>query len=422
MHDAPLRHSRVIDRSPVPYAWVVLAAALVTTMMTVPGQTIGVSVFLDPILVDLGATRSTVSLLYTIGTLIGSFVLPFVGRFVDRRGPRLGVAVVAGAFALACLYMSSVASLAMLAVGFVLIRGLGQGSLSLVGLHVVNLWFVRRRGLAIGLLGLGMSIATAFFPPLLERLIATLGWRASYAAMAAAVALIAVPLGVTFFRGRPEEYGERPDGHRPRTPTDADAVDEMDLSLGQARRTAAFWFVTVGDVAVAALGTGLVFHHFDILGVSGVDRATAAAVFVPLGLVTAGANVGTGALLDRMPPRFALAAMLAFLSGALVLAGWVSPLWLPVYGVLVGLAQGMKGAISGSAYAYYFGRRHIGSIKGFATTISVAGTAIGPLVFAVGRDVSGSYLPVLLLSALVPAVLAVASLALRPPRRVDAAS
>lgn len=417
--ESPPRRSRIVDRSPVPYAWVVLAAAIVASMMTVPGQTVGVSVFLDPIIADLDVTRSTVSLLYTVGTLVGSFALPFVGRFIDARGPRLAVGLIAGGFALACLYMSSVASLAMLALGFVLIRGLGQGSLSLVSVHVVNLWFVRRRGLAIGLTGLGMAIATAVFPALLEGLIDEFGWRGTYALMGAMVAAVALPLGVTFFRGTPESYGQEPDGSWRRGGAGDGGVVESNLSLAQARRTAAFWLVSAGDVAVAALGTGLVFHHYDILDQSGFGRAAAAAVFVPLGLVTAGANLGTGALLDRVPPRFALAAMLTFQAGALAMAGWIPPTMLLVYGTLIGLAQGMKGAISGSAYAYYFGRKHIGSIKGFATTLSVGGTAIGPLLFAVGRDLSGSYVPVLLGSAAVPAALAVASLWLRPPRAPD---
>jgi MFS transporter, OFA family, oxalate/formate antiporter len=409
-----VRRSRFVDRSPVPYAWVVLATAIVTTLATVPGQTVGVSVFLDPILTDLEVSRSTVSALYTVGTLIGSFALPFVGRFIDARGPRLSAGLIAGSFALACLFMTGVQGLATLAIGFVLIRGLGQGSLSLVSLHAVNLWFVRRRGLAVGLAGLGMAIATAFAPGVLEALIERVGWRAGYAWMAGMVAVVALPLGVAFFRDRPERYGQAPDGHRAGRPTEA-PIRETELTLAQARRTAAFWLVTAGDVAVAALSTGLVFHHFDIVAQSGVSRAAAAAVFVPLGLVTAAANVGSGALLDRVAPRFVLAAMLAFQAAALVLGGVVPASMLWVYGAAIGMTQGMKGSISGAMYAAYFGRAHIGAIKGFATTLSVAGTAVGPLLFALGRDLTDGYLPVLLASAAVPALLAAASLRLRPP-------
>lgn len=414
MPEQAQRRSRVIDRSPVPYAWVVLAAAVLTTMATLPGQTVGVSVFLDPILADLDVARSTVSLLYTVGTLAGSFALPFVGRFIDVRGPRLAVGLIAGAFALACLFMSGVSGLAMLAVGFVLIRGLGQGSLSLVSLHVVNLWFVRRRGLAVGITGLGMAIATAVVPGPLSALIEQIGWRSSYAWMAVAVAAIALPLGITFFRGQPERYGQLPDGQRV-VPGETATVRERTFTLAEARRTAAFWLIAAGDMAVAAFGTGLVFHHFDILSQSGIDRGAAAAVFVPLGLITAAGTLAGGALLDRVPPRFVLAAMLAFLTGALVLAGQVPPSLLLAYGALIGMAQGMRSAVAGAMFAAYYGRRHIGAIKGFATTLTVAGTAIGPLAFALGPDLFGGYLGVLLAAAAATALLALASLRLRPP-------
>lgn len=77
------------------YGWTLLGAAIVGMMMTAPGQTLGVSVFLDRIIEDLRVSRSTVSLMYTIGTLTGALTLPFIGRFIDRRGPRVGVIVIA---------------------------------------------------------------------------------------------------------------------------------------------------------------------------------------------------------------------------------------------------------------------------------------------------------------------------------------
>ncbi|MEX2500849.1 MAG: MFS transporter, partial [Trueperaceae bacterium] len=311
----PTRHSRTIDRTPFPYAWVVLMASLVTMVATIPGQTVGVSVFLDAIIDDLGVSRSTVSLLYTIGTLAGSLALPFVGRFIDGRGPRLAVGVIATLFAGACLYMSFVEGLWMLAIGFVLIRMLGQGSLSLVSQHVVNLWFVQRRGMAISLMMVGMAVATALVPSLLDGLVGSAGWRGGYAWLALVVAVVAIPAGIAFFRDRPEAYGERPDGHRAGT-KDVPPLDEAAMTLAQARRTSAFWLVVAGDAATSALGTGLIFHHFDILGQSGIDRATAAAAFVPIGLVTAVGTFAGGVMLDRFPPRFALSGCLAFLVAA----------------------------------------------------------------------------------------------------------
>ena len=74
----------------------------------------------------------------------------------------------------------------------------------------------------------------------------------------------------------------------------------------------------------------------------------------------------------------------------------------------------MKGVIQGSVYAHYFGRSHLGEIKGLATTISVAGTAFGPYLFALGFDYFGNYGPILLLSALMPLVVAIAAPWLKP--------
>ena len=407
-----MQRSRVVERSPVYYGWIILFAGTLGLALTTPGQTVGVSVFLDKIIADLGLSRGQVSLMYTLGTLAASFALPFVGRFIDRRGPRLAVAIIAALFALACVWMGFVSNLVTLFFGFLLIRGLGQGSLSLVSLYVVNVWFVRRRGLAVGMTGLGFAVATAFFPLLIEALIAQFGWRTAYMLLGGLVAVTILPLGALLFRGHPERFGLRPDSGRV---TVADTLTETNLSLAEARRTATFWLFVAGGVCVAALSTGLVFHHYSIMAEGGLDRLAAATVFLALGFIVAGANLTTGVLVDRVPPRFLLSVAMGGMTAALLMATHVSgrPTLL-LYGALLGLTQGMNGALGASVFAYYFGRKHIGSIKGFVTTMTVAGTAFGPFLFALGFERAGGYAPVLLLSAAVPVVIGVGALFLRP--------
>lgn len=407
-----LQRSRVVEQSPVYYGWVILFAGTLGLAMTTPGQTVGVSVFLDKIIADLGLSRGQVSLTYTLGTLTASFVLPFVGRFIDRRGPRLAVIIISVLFALACVWMGFVRGIVTLFFGFLLIRGLGQGSLSLVSLYVVNVWFVRRRGLAVGITGLGFAIATAFFPLLIETLITQFGWRTAYMLLGLLVGLTILPLGSLLFRGHPERFGLRPDSGLADNKAD---VAEANLSLAEARRTATFWLFTAGNVCVAALSTGLIFHHYSIMAEGGLDRLSAATVFLALGFIVAGANFTTGVLVDRVPPRFLLSVAMGGMAAALLMATHVTgrPTIL-VYGALLGLTQGMNGALSASVFAYYFGRMHLGSIKGFATTLSVAGTAFGPFLFALGFERAGNYAPVLLLSAAVPVIIGIGAVFLRP--------
>ena len=158
---------------------------------------------------------------------------------------------------------------------------------------------------------------------------------------------------------------------------------------------------------MAALGTGLMFHHFSILGQNGIGRATAALMFVPLGMVTAGMNLGTGVLLDRFQPRIILGVMLLLFAALLVAIPLVTvPAAVWTYGTIMGAVQGMLGALMGSAYAHYFGRDNLGAIKGFAKTLLVGGSAIGPLIYGLGYEITGNYALPLVLSALVPLAIA----------------
>ncbi len=425
-----LRHSRLIDRSPVYYGWLVAAVATVGMMMTIPGQTVGVSIFIDGIIADLGMSRSEVSTLYLIGTVIGALVLPFVGRFVDRHGPRLAVVVIAAAFALACVWMGFVQGTVTLLIGFTLIRALGQGSLSLISVHAVAIWFVRRRGVAVGLLGVGMAAWVAVFPSLLEPVIGAVGWRSSYMLLGALVALTILPLGALVFRDRPERFGLVPDGAVAPPGTMAQAGDgeagvvgdrgadaatgptetagaaaapvlaEVSYTAAEARATLTFWLFASGIFLTSCFGTALTFHHYAILAQGGIGRELAALAFVPIGAMGAVGNLGTGVLITRVPPRFLLAGQLLLLGAGLVLAGRLgseTAVW--VYGAVIGLRNGMGTSLEGNVFAHYFGRRHIGAIRGQVATGMVVGSAIGPLVFAFGHDLTGTYAPVMLLAA-----------------------
>lgn len=405
-----MQQSRLIAASPIHYGWWILGVGTLGMLMTTPGQTVGVSVFLDPILGDLGLSRSLASLLYMLGTLGGSLALPLVGRFIDRRGPRVAVGLIAAAFALACVGMGLVQGAGTLALGFIAIRGLGQGALALVSIHTINLWFVRRRGLALSLSGVGFALAIAIFPLLIEGLIHHLGWRRGYMVLGGAIAATIFPLGVLIFRDPPERYGLQPDAGLPVASRDRPPA-ETNYTLAEARRTLTFWLFTSGNFCVAALGTGLLFHHYSIMATSGVAREVAALVFVPFGLVTAGSNLLSGFLLDRLSPRYLLATMLGLLIGALLLAVHIrQPEWMLVYGVLLGLMQGLNGVLQGGVYAHYFGRSHLGAISGLATTLMVAGTAFGPLGFALGFEQFGHYGPTLAGLALFPFLVAAAAL------------
>ena len=193
------------------YGWVILGAGTFGSFMTLPGQTAGVSVFFDPITSELGISRTSASIAYAAGTLAGILPAPAIGRWIDRLGPRPTATIIAGALALACAYMASVQSALMLLIGFAFLRGAAIGGLSLVSQQVVNLWFVRRRGIAAAAASLGLAAGSMAFPQLIDFLISLFGWRGAYLALAGFVALTILPVVALLFRDRPEKFGLSPD-------------------------------------------------------------------------------------------------------------------------------------------------------------------------------------------------------------------
>lgn len=409
----PELSSRFIDKTPFWYGWVVLAAGTLVMMVTIPGQTIGVSVFLDSIIEDLEVNRATVSALYTVGTTLGAISLTFVGRFLDRVGPRVGASVIGLLFGGACAFLGTVQSIVMLAIGFVLIRGLGQGALGLSSTYAINLWFVKRRGLAIGIGAVGFSLGISIIPATFENLQNAHGWRTSYLILGIAVAVAVVPLAL-LLRKQPERYGLKPDG--PVGKNASDDSDEFNMRPSEARRTSVFWLYASGTFITSGLGTGVIFHHFSILDSGGVSRAEAAVVFLPYGLSAAAFGLIGGALVDRFPHRFTLAAGQLLMAAILLSAVHLSTtatLW--AYGIANGAMLGLMLAVSATVFAHEFGRGHLGEIKGTASTVSIGGSAFGPILYGVAYDLTGGYGATLAASAVLPITIALIAL-FAPPR------
>lgn len=422
MNSESIRRSPFVTDFPVFYGWVILVIGTLTLIMTSPGQTYVVSVFIERFIDDLDLSRSLVSTLYTIGTLVGSLALPLVGRQLDRHGTRLMSAVVSVLFGLACIYMGTVRNAVMLGVGFIAIRMLGQGSLNLVGKTIINRWWVRRRGFISGISGSAFSLlGVGAFPKLIHALIPRYGWRSTYQLLGASLIVLMAPLGYLFFRRRPEVYGLQPDNGPPVQKGEKVAdppADEESWTLKEALRTPPFWVASAGLALLAMLVTALFFHMVSIFDDNGLSAAMAASVYVPISAATTLVNLGGGYLADRLPVRWLLAAALFSQAAVLVLAQYLqSAVMASLYGILLGTAGGLMGLVSSVIWADYYGREHLGSITGVTSMILIVGSALGPMPLGIARDMLGSYNLALNISAVFPFVLGVLSLFVRRPQK-----
>jgi sugar phosphate permease len=417
------RQSRLIKVSPIFYGWVVLIIGIIGQIMTSPGQTYAVSIYIEHFITDLGISRSLVSTLYTAGTLVASLALPLVGQQLDRIGSRRMFGIITFLFGVACVYMGFVQNAFMLFIGFVLLRMLGQGSLSLVSRNVINQWWVRRRGMAMGIGGMVSTLlGSGSFPNLIIWLIALYGWRNSYQLLGITLWVVMLPLGIIFLRNRPEEYGLSPDGDHATAdgdPRNRIQVTEENWTRAEAIRTSAFWLTSAGLAAISMLGTGLMFHIVSIFDDSGLSAEVAAAVFLPIAGTAAVMQLGSGILVDRFPVRILLSVALLFQAVVLVMAPYLYTVPLAIlFGVFLGICTGLQATISNVIWAKYFGRMHLGSISGMASTLLVASSALGPMPMGIARDLLGNYVAVLVGLALLPLILSVATLIYnKPPRR-----
>jgi MFS family permease len=397
------------DRTAGFSGWRIVAFAALGLAMTAPGQTIGVSVFIDPMLADLDLTRSQLSGAYLVGTLLGALTLPVTGRALDRMGVRRLMTVVGVGFGIALAGMAGVAGLVSLGLGFTGIRMLGQGALSLVSTTSVALWFDRRRGLALGVCtAVGVALMS-LAPVLLTRVITAVGWRTSWLLAAAAVWLVVLPIARFGMRDSPASVGQAVDGVRPQPGRRPPVRDGWTRS--EALRTPMFWAVTLAVAASSMIGTALMFHQISLLGERGLTPVQAAANFLPQTAAVIVATLSMGWLIDRVQPRFLVLSAMVSLGLAMVLVQVAAPGWRAVaFALALGAANGAMRAQEAAVFPRYYGTAHLGAIRGLVMAASIGSTSLGPFALAVGFDTFGGYGPALNVLLVLPAAAAVLAL------------
>lgn len=419
MSTTPSARSGLTRRAVSAAPWLgVVAAGGVLSAMTAPGQTAGLSVFTDPLISELGLSRTEISVSYLLGTLVGAGALPFVGRALDRWSVRAVTAVIGLAFAAFLLVLSVAGDVFGLTAGFIGVRMAGQGALSLAATTVVARTITRRRGLALGIATAVGSGGISLTPVLLASVIPDIGIQQAWRWEAVAVVCVVTPIALLLPRA---PHLAPSDDVTPDTALGAAVSPAGDLdswTASEAMRTRMFWIIAAALAATGLLSTALAFNQISILGARGLSPLEAAANFLPQTLTGIAATLAAGALSDRIAPKYCVTFSMATMAAALLLIPSISPGWTAIlYGLVLGAAGGSIRGIEAAAFARYFGTLHIGSIRGVATSINLASTAAGPLVLSVGRDLSGGYLVPVVCLAAIPLTVGVLSVLTPAPVR-----
>ena len=412
----------IVKKIPFFYGWIILPVAALALFMSGPGQTYTISIFIDPMIAELGWSRTMVSGLYTAGSLTAGAVMILAGRLLDRYGARVMLTAVAALFGLAALWMSQVSNQVELYLGFAAIRFIGQGALMLFSTTLISIWFVEKRGKAVAAGAIGMAASQGLFPTIAHRLINSIGWRNAWVSLGFALwTLLLIPVAL-FIRRSPESVGQLPDGGKKNTSNTSGEKDienktEVSFTLHQAMRTRAFWLLLISGTSLPLLTTALFFHHVSLMGSMGISPAAAASVYIVIGPMNLLGTFTAGFMADKIPNRYLLAASQLMIAGTILWIFTISSTWQALaYGAMMGLTIGFFSNINTVIWANYFGRRWLGSIRGVAAMCMVTTAALGPLPFGYLFDTTGSYSLAILISLSLPIICSITAFLAKPPR------
>jgi MFS family permease len=400
------------------YGWTVLTVAGLGIFASGPGQSHTFSVFVGPIGRDLGLSSAAIASAYGAATLLAAFCLPYMGKLVDRHGPRRMAIIVTVLLGLACMLFGAAAGLLTLALGFAALRFLGQGSLMMSCANLVAQWFSRKRGLAMSLMALGFGVSMAVHPPLGQFLVAELGWRRAWVVMGLLTWLIMLPPLLLLVYDKPEDRGLHPDGVASGAAETAGTA-QHGLTLREALATPAFYILAAGWFSIAMLVTTLHFYQVSILRSQDITVEVAARVFPVSALAMMLAMPLVGRAFDRLRTRYVFGAGLLVTAAALVGITLVRDLPGAIaYALLFGLNNAFSMTMFGYLMPRYFGRRHLGRLQGTGQLVAVVGASLGPLPVGFAFDYLDSPTLTLRLLALFPFACFLAALFLRTPAGV----
>jgi MFS family permease len=415
------------------YGWYIVGVGFLSHLVCAFHMSSTLSVFLKPLTEDLAVSRGLFSMMRSGEIVIGAVMAPFVGPLVDRYGGRwlmAGGALVTGLGFVLLGYVSTFWQFLFLRWTLVTIGGVFMCHM-VVTVTIVR-WFVKKRGRAIAIAGLGQGSAKVAIPFLTAMLFALVGWRLTWAVFGLVTLFLVVIPALIFMRRSPEDMGLRPDGideTKPGPATSSDRrgskgqreggpADDIDWSRKEVLRSSTFWLICftygMANVGIAGLNLHVFAYVLDI----GYPTMIAATVLSIIASTQLGATLFWGFISEKMDIR--RATMLKFLiqgAGLGIAVASAHIAWVYVGFFLYGIGLGGSWVLQELIWAHYYGRLSLGTVRGLGVLVTHTFGAAGAPFFGFLFDATGSYVIsfVLFIAALL--LSAVLILFARTPRK-----
>jgi MFS family permease len=388
------------------YGWVIVAVGFLAHIASAFSISSTLSVFLKPLSQDLGLSRGVFSLIRSGEILVGAAAAPVIGTLLDRHGGKWLMAAGGLVSGVGFLLLGQARDFWQFAIVRWLLISPGD---SLMGSMVVNVsisqWFVRMRGRALALAGMGHGLAKVCMPVAAASLILYMGWRGAWLVFGLVTLALVVGPALLFMRRRPEDMGLQPDGGA--TAKDGNeasphktakaklrptAAEDIAWTRREALGTSAFWLIVI-TFGVSHVGvTGLNLHVFSFVSDQGHPALVAALVMSIIAVMQFSTPMGWGLLAERI--NIARLIMTKFLVQAVgILLALSDPGLVSLYAgfFLYGIGMGGTAILAELIWANYFGRTSLGKIRGMGSLITSLFSAGGPPFFGLLFDATQSY-------------------------------
>ena len=382
------------------WGWYVVAGSFLLHAVSY-GARYSFGIFVQPLTVENGWSRTVISMAASLNMLFFAAGGIYAGRLLDRIAPRWIATAGAAVGALGFILSAFVDSPLTFYLAYGLLSGLGSSWTGIVvGNSSVGKWFVRKRGLAIGIASMGVSFGTMVMTPVVGWIVKEQGWQAGFIALGLALLLPGVLIAQVFLgRMKPEDHGLCPDGE-PRIPAKSGAADSAVPSkpattpIRESLKDSRFWVLSVCQ-GTAVMTVLMAFVHQVPYALDlGIDRIVAASSLGAIALAGFCGQFFFGSLSDRLPdPKYSAMLGYGFMAAGLVVLLTVTTVeGLFAYALIFGFGYGCLGPILPIIASGRFGRERMGSVYGLLNFfVAGIGGALGPIVGGVLYDALGSY-------------------------------
>ena len=384
-------------RNRLHYAWFILAAVCIIVGLGKSVINSSGSLFLDPVSKDLGIGMGDLTLYLSIGSVVTLLILPFIGKIFGKYDARLVIAIAivlqAGCFA-AFGFMDSVWGWYILAIPMAF--G-GVPIMVICGPVLINRWFKKSSGMALGIMGATGGLIGAIATPIIGSLIANAGWRQTYTWVGLVVIAIVVPIALLVIRSNPQNKGLKRYGEDEGSGTQTTQVELVGMTLASAKKTPAFMLLLLFFFMITAVSC-FAIHIPSYLQNNGytVEFAGVAMSGYSIGLLVG--SLGFGYLTDKIGAKIAtIIAMSCGLASIVLLLLFTNVTAIVIFAVSIfGFISASIATLAPAVTGALFGNKEYSQIYSSASLgLAVASIAALP-AYGYILDFTGSYKPALI--------------------------